>query len=99
FGRRVSLFSLLNIAHHLRATLCVCGTLHCGERENTASVFQGILFDLFSRSKCGFHLNSSANCSANSAGCPPVCQNKTVSCVLKNPVRIKSIIAAAARPV
>src|SRR6266478_6316916 len=44
-------------------------------------------------------LNSSAYCSANSAGCPPVCQNKIVSFVLKNPVRIKSIIPAAARPV
>src|SRR5258707_12043956 len=54
---------------------------------------------LFSHPKRGFHLNSSAYFSANSAGCPPVCRNKTVSFVLKNPVRIKSIIPAAARPV
>jgi hypothetical protein len=37
--------------------------------------------------------------SANSAGCPPVCQNNTVSSFLKNPLRMRSIIPAAARPV
>src|SRR6266481_716824 len=47
--------------------------------------------------KRGLHFNSSACCPANSAGCPPVCKNKTVSFVLKNPLRIKSTGPADAR--
>src|ERR1035438_77883 len=35
---------------------------------------------------------------ANSAGAPPVCQNKTVSPFLKTPLRIKSTSAPKARP-
>src|SRR6266478_1659418 len=36
--------------------------------------------------------------SANNAGCPPVFKNNRFSSFLKNPLRIKSIIPAAARP-
>lgn len=71
-----------------------CGTCYCTSATVTPS-------------NCGpwgncaydFHAILSAYLSANRAGCPPVCQNKIVSSFLKNPLRIKSIIPAAARPV
>jgi hypothetical protein len=41
FGRRVSLFSFLKIAHHSMATSGARETLRCPERDNNASLFQG----------------------------------------------------------
>ena len=48
---------------------------------------------------CPAAQSRSAYLSANKAGCPPVCQNNTVSSLPNVPLRTRSINPAAARPV